>query len=50
MLTGMYKFARHEWVGIKAAWAIVPNMPDSVKVEEKSVMFICPKSFAMCSV
>jgi hypothetical protein len=20
MLTGMYKFARHEWVGIKAAW------------------------------
>jgi hypothetical protein len=35
MLTGMYKFARHEWVGIKAAWNVVPDMAHSVKVEEK---------------
>ena len=35
MLTGMYKFARHEWVGIKAAWGVVPNMADSARVEEK---------------
>jgi hypothetical protein len=35
MLTGMYKFARHEWVGIKGAWDSVPNMANSHKVEEK---------------
>lgn len=23
MLTGIYKFARHEWVGIKGAWDVV---------------------------
>ena len=35
VLTGMYKFARHEWVGIKGAWDSVPNMANSHKVEEK---------------
>ncbi|MBA2658725.1 MAG: hypothetical protein H0U72_04005 [Nitrosospira sp.] len=35
MLTGMYKFARHEWVGIKGAWDSVPNMANSYKVEDK---------------
>jgi hypothetical protein len=35
MLSGMYKFARHEWVGIKAAWNVVPDMAHSVKVEDK---------------
>ena len=25
MLTGMYKFARHEWVGIKGAWEAGPG-------------------------
>lgn len=35
MLTGMYKFARHEWVGIKGAWDAVPNMENSLTVEDK---------------
>jgi len=35
MLTGMYKFARHEWVGIKGAWDVVPNMANSHSVEDK---------------
>lgn len=35
MLTGMYKFARHEWVGIKGAWDSVPNMANSHSVEDK---------------
>jgi hypothetical protein len=35
MLTGMYKFARHEWVGIKGAWDVVPDMAHSYSVEDK---------------
>lgn len=35
MLTGMYKFARHEWVGIKGAWDAVPNMENSHSIEDK---------------
>jgi hypothetical protein len=35
MLTGMYKFARHEWVGIKGAWDVVPDMDNSHTVEDK---------------
>lgn len=35
MLTGMYKFARHEWVGIKGAWDAVPDMANSHTVEDK---------------
>lgn len=35
MLTGMYKFARHEWVGIKGAWDAVPNMDNSHSIEDK---------------
>jgi hypothetical protein len=35
MLTGIYKFARHEWVGIKGAWDAVPNMANSLTVEDK---------------
>ena len=35
MLTGMYKFARHEWVGIKGAWDSVPDMANSYRVEDK---------------
>ena len=35
MLTGMYKFARHEWVGIKGAWDSVPDMANSHSVEDK---------------
>jgi hypothetical protein len=35
MLTGMYKFARHEWVGIKGAWDVVPNMENSHSIEDK---------------
>ena len=35
MLTGIYKFARHEWVGIKGAWDVVPDMAHSYSVEDK---------------
>jgi hypothetical protein len=35
MLTGIYKFARHEWVGIKGAWEAVPDMAHSDRVEDK---------------
>ncbi len=35
MLTGIYKFARHEWVGIKGAWDVVPNMENSHSIEDK---------------
>lgn len=35
LLTGMYKFARHEWVGIKGAWNSVPDMANSHRVEDK---------------
>ncbi|MCX7086425.1 MAG: hypothetical protein NTV00_00055 [Methylococcales bacterium] len=35
MLTGMYKFARHEWVGIKGAWDAVPDMANSHSIEDK---------------
>lgn len=35
MLTAVYKFARHEWVGIKGAWDAVPDMRNSHTVEEK---------------
>jgi hypothetical protein len=31
----MYKFARHEWVGIKGAWDVVPDMANSFTVEDK---------------
>ncbi|MEQ1544510.1 ferritin-like domain-containing protein [Methyloglobulus sp.] len=35
MLTGIYKFARHEWVGIKGAWDVIPDMANSHSVEDK---------------
>jgi len=35
MLTGIYKFARHEWVGIKGAWDAVPDMANSHTLQEK---------------
>lgn len=35
MLTGIYKFARHEWVGIKGAWDAVPDMANSRTLQEK---------------
>ena len=35
MLTCIYKFARHEWVGICGAWDVVPDMANSHKLEDK---------------
>jgi hypothetical protein len=35
MLTGIYKFARHEWVGIKGAWDYAPSMADARTLEDK---------------
>ena len=35
LLTFLYKFARHEWVGISAAWDVTPTLADSVYVTDK---------------
>lgn len=35
MLTCIYKFARHEWAGIKGAWDAVPDMAHSHTVQAK---------------
>ncbi|MGR8951518.1 MAG: hypothetical protein ACU83V_03795 [Gammaproteobacteria bacterium] len=35
LLTGIYKFARHEWIGIKRAWDAMPDMAHSHTVEDK---------------
>ncbi|MCC8997565.1 MAG: hypothetical protein LM517_11100 [Nitrosomonas sp.] len=35
VLSAIYKFARHEWVGIKGAWEVIPNMESSYTIEDK---------------
>ncbi len=35
LLTCIYKFARHEWVGISGAWDAVPTMAESKVVTDK---------------
>ena len=35
LLTFLYKFARHEWVGISAAWDVTPTLAASVYVTDK---------------
>jgi hypothetical protein len=35
LLTFLYKFARHEWVGISAAWDQIPTMAQTTKTSEK---------------
>lgn len=35
LLCAIYKFARHEWVGIKGAWDVVPDMAHSHSLEDK---------------
>jgi len=35
LLTFLYKFARHEWVGISAAWDQIPTVAQSRKTSEK---------------
>jgi len=35
LLCAIYKFARHEWVGIKEAWEVTPDMAHSVSLEDK---------------
>jgi hypothetical protein len=35
VLTCIYKFARHEWVGISGAWDAIPSMAQSKKVTDK---------------
>ena len=35
MLTGIYKFARHEWVGIKGAWNVSPEMANARNLQDK---------------
>ena len=33
--TRIYKFARHEWVGILAAWDAIPSMARAAKTTDK---------------
>jgi hypothetical protein len=35
LLTFLYKFARHEWVGISAAWDQIPSIAQSTKTSER---------------
>jgi hypothetical protein len=35
LLTFLYKFARHEWVGISAAWDLIPTIAESRLTTEK---------------
>ena len=35
LLTFLYKFARHEWVGISAAWDVTPTLADSVHLTDR---------------
>ena len=35
LLTFLYKFARHEWVGISAAWDLIPTIAESRRTTEK---------------
>jgi hypothetical protein len=35
LLTFLYKFARHEWVGISAAWDGIPDMAHSARTTDK---------------
>ena len=35
LLTFLYKFARHEWVGISAAWDGIPSMAQSTRTTDK---------------
>jgi hypothetical protein len=35
LLTFLYKFARHEWVGISAAWDGIPTMAESTRTTDK---------------
>jgi hypothetical protein len=35
LLTFLYKFARHEWVGITAAWDGIPTMAESTRTTDK---------------
>jgi hypothetical protein len=35
LLTFLYKFARHEWVGISAAWDQIPTMAECTRTSER---------------
>ena len=35
LLTFLYKFARHEWVGISAAWDATPTFAESTHLTDK---------------
>ncbi len=35
LLTCIYKFARHEWVGISGAWDAIPSLAESKNITEK---------------
>lgn len=48
MLTSIYKFARHEWVGIKGAWDVSPDMANCNTIEEKISRIHLAEEFCHC--
>ncbi|MDD4915592.1 MAG: hypothetical protein PHW13_11230 [Methylococcales bacterium] len=46
LLTCIYKFARHEWVGITGAWAATPNFASSKSVTDKISRYHLAEEFS----
>jgi hypothetical protein len=46
LLTCIYKFARHEWVGITGAWSATPNFANSKSVTDRISRFHLAEEFS----
>ena len=46
LLTFLYKFARHEWVGISAAWDCIPTMAESKLTTDKISRYHLAEEFS----
>jgi len=46
LLTCIYKFARHEWVGITGAWAATPDMANSRHITDKISRYHLAEEFS----
>ena len=46
LLTAIYKFARHEWVGITGAWAATPDMANSRQLTDRISRYHLAEEFS----
>lgn len=46
LLTFLYKFARHEWVGISAAWDATPTFAESARLSDKISRYHLAEEFS----